>query len=698
MSELIGFCTALAERVSKANVRFLVVAEGPLNWGINIASQFASVHGHTLWAGESAPSELTSIPLKKAKKWLGQECNFLVYNAHQGVDVEALGALSGTVTGGGGMLLLLPPSCREGDESALPSVRRLMSLLSSPEVLWLEPDKALPSLPEFASTCSLYRDTEFGCLNDEQYQAVCAIRRVVTGHRKRPLVLTADRGRGKSSALGIAAASLMSERRLRIGVTAPSYANADTLFFHTSRCLGLDYHQQRKLEHDKSQIEFFAPDYLLAKDVCLDFLIVDEAAAIPAPILTRLLNQYNRIAFASTIHGYEGTGRGFAIKFRQQLDVIAPQWRQLQMSQPIRWAEQDPLELWTFKALLLDADYPSVDADKIAKESIRYLCISTETLLSDEVLLSQVFGLLVNAHYQTSPSDLSQLLDDEFVQLVVAMADDVVVGCCLLSIEGGFSSELAQEITLGKRRMRGHLLPQSVAAHVAIAEAATQRCARIMRIAVHPELQQRGIGLAILDYCQCWAEEKQLDYLGTSFGLVPELFDFWNRAGYCPIRLGVTKDAASGAHSLLTVLPLSAAASNWLDAAEHIFSFNFQAQRVEQFRELAPELFIKLFQRTVKSEPSSNGAEMEIISRQLEVYADGGLGYDLVIASIQSRLEALLAQHSVEVSPLLSLAVAKVLQRQSWEKVISDYGFVSRKMAERALRDWVSSQLLVRLT
>ncbi len=99
-------------------------------------------------------------------------------------------------------------------------------------------------------------------------------------------------------------------------------------------------------------------------------------------MLNQLLRQYNRIAFASTVHGYEGTGRGFAIKFRQQLDAVSPQWRQLRISQPIRWAENDPLERWVFKVLLLDAEYASL---KLANsEAIQYRCVPTDSLLDDE--------------------------------------------------------------------------------------------------------------------------------------------------------------------------------------------------------------------------------------------------------------------------------------------------------------------------
>ena len=249
----------------------------------------------------------------------------------------------------------------------------------------------------------------FGALTSCQVSAVEAVRKVVTGHRKRPLVLTADRGRGKSAALGLAAASLLAERNIKIVVTAPSYLASQTVFQHVAAQFGLPFSNQKQLEVGKGSIEFIAPDALLSELPSADVVLVDEAAAIPAPILQSLLQTFNRLVFSSTIHGYEGTGRGFAVKFRQQLDSIMPQWRGVEMKQAIRWADNDPLEQWVFNALLLDAEIATIGLD-VANAQYEYL--DKVQLLRSPSLLSSLFGLLINAHYQTSPADLVNLLDD----------------------------------------------------------------------------------------------------------------------------------------------------------------------------------------------------------------------------------------------------------------------------------------------
>lgn len=49
-----------------------------------------------------------------------------------------------------------------------------------------------------------------------------------------------------------------------------------------------------------------------------ELVVIDEAAAIPLPIVKNLLGPY-LVFMASTINGYEGTGRSLSLKLIQQL-------------------------------------------------------------------------------------------------------------------------------------------------------------------------------------------------------------------------------------------------------------------------------------------------------------------------------------------------------------------------------------------
>ncbi|WEM44876.1 GNAT family N-acetyltransferase (plasmid) [Photobacterium sp. DA100] len=703
MSQLSQFCRTLSSIAASQNIRYLVVAKGTEAWAMEVLAAFNPLYPDRLFCGEAIAAGIESIPFKKAKQWLGRECQMLTVNGHQGLDAQALGALSGTVVGGGILLLLLPHDWFGDSKSNFN--KRLRQLLLQPEVIMLEAGAELPVLPcpssaanhaaggeiadqQSASACG--DPLPYGALTACQFGAVEAVRRVVTGHRKRPLVLTADRGRGKSAALGLAAASLLAERAINIVVTAPSYLACQTVFRHVAEQFGLAFSEQKKLEVGKGSIAFFAPDVLLAEPPSADFVIVDEAAAIPAPVLNSLLREFNRIAFSSTVHGYEGTGRGFAVKFRQQLDSVMPQWRSFEMQQAIRWADHDPLEKWIFNALLLDAE---VSCEGLDPQTAQYELVDKARLLHSPNLLSSLFGLLVNAHYQTSPADLVNLLDDDSLHIWVCRNGDWVLGCCLIVDEGGFTDELARQIQLGTRRPRGHLMAQSLAAHIGILDGAIQHSGRVLRIAVHPDCQQQGIGLQLLSCVRQWGQTRY-DFLGTSFGYVPELLGFWQQAGYQAVRLGLQKDASSGYPSLLCVQPFGISSQRWFPKARVFFSAGLLANACEAFSDMPADDFLPLLVDALSCQvlPTSFAREWE--EEQLSLYCQGGLGYELVLPSLQQYLlQRLASADRLSELAAFSLPVAKVIQRKSWQEIVQLYQLAGRKQAEQRLRALISADI-----
>ena len=82
-----------------------------------------------------------------------------------------------------------------------------------------------------------------------------------------------------------------------------------------------------------------APDALLASTTEADWLIVDEAAAIPGPLLEKLVSRFPRVLLTTTVQGYEGTGRGFLLKFCARFSGL----RRYTLSTPVRWAAGCPL-------------------------------------------------------------------------------------------------------------------------------------------------------------------------------------------------------------------------------------------------------------------------------------------------------------------------------------------------------------------
>lgn len=157
---------------------------------------------------------------------------------------------------------------------------------------------------------------------------------------KSTVSLTAARGRGKSAALGLAVAGAVAFGYSNIFVTSPSPENLNTFFEFVFK--GFDALEYQ--EHiDYGLIQSTNPEFnkaIVRVNVFRDhrqtiqyihptdsdklsqaeLLVIDEAAAIPLPFVKAMLGPY-LVFLASTINGYEGTGRSLSLKLLQQLRV-----------------------------------------------------------------------------------------------------------------------------------------------------------------------------------------------------------------------------------------------------------------------------------------------------------------------------------------------------------------------------------------
>jgi tRNA(Met) cytidine acetyltransferase len=306
--------------------RRILILAGSREWGFATVTTWLTgqPRDEVVWLGDVLPEGIAVTQLSRREQLLGDEYGIAVLDGWAGFDPEQFGAVSGTVRGGGALVLLLPPGeqwLHYADPAqarialwphtpeTLPNrfiARTLRILRAAPAVEWFDEQSALPAALQItprAAGHTILRSTD-------QQQAIAAVQQVVKGHRRRPLVLLADRGRGKSSALGIAAAGLLRDGLQRIIVTAPHRNAVATLYARAAAELPGALREEGALLLGEAAMRFVPPDELLRARPFCDLLLVDEAAAIPTPLLTQLLQHYPRIAFASTVHGYEGTGQG----------------------------------------------------------------------------------------------------------------------------------------------------------------------------------------------------------------------------------------------------------------------------------------------------------------------------------------------------------------------------------------------------
>jgi tRNA(Met) cytidine acetyltransferase len=644
--------------------------------------------GAVLWLGDLAPAPVEATPPSRVTRELGREYRLVVVDAHAGFHPDAFAAAVGTLRGGGDCVLLVPPLAQwpgfpDPDRArfaAYPQTAADMRGLFIERLarLWQHDPTVTRATAESAPSLRIAApDRVDFSLSDAQEEAVAAIERAATGHARRPLVISADRGRGKSTVLGVAASRLLQQGFSRITVVASHRGAVSTLFRHARATLGLGGDGVVDLAFGSAELRFRLPHELLdADDQPPGLLLVDEAAAVPVPTLERLLDCSNRLVFASTLHGYEGSGRGFELRFTRVLQRRMPQWRALRLEPPLRWAADDPLEVLVNRALVLDAD---TDAVSVAGET-RYSRVTAQTLANDEALLRATFGLLVTAHYQTRPSDLRQMLENPQLGIWLAQRGAHVVGVLLGVREGGFDEPMAAEVLAGRRRPRGHLLPQSLAVHAGLDAMLYRQVLRIQRIAVHPGCQREGIGRGLIEALA--QNGGDADLLGCAYGVDEAVLAFWTKVGFRPVRVGLRVDAASAAHSLFMLRGLNAVGRALTDTAERRFRQQLPWALAGSLADLPAELAVQLLATRDCSDLPADGWECEALAR----VAAGSRAVASAEALLWRALVRLAAAETTDAAVLAPL-LAWQLQHRSLDTISRRWGLDGRRGLEQRLRD-----------
>lgn len=372
------------------------------------------------------------------------------------------------------------------------------------------------------------------------------------------VTLTAARGRGKSAALGVAVAAAVAHGYSNIFITAPSPENLKTFFeFVVKGFDALDYTdhvdytilQSTNPDYNKAVVRINiyknhrqTIQYIQPQDAHVlgqaELVVIDEAAAIPLPLVRKLMGPY-LVFMASTINGYEGTGRSLSLKLIQQLrdqsrggvksaddDVVAVtngnesnvrssrSLREITLSEPIRYAQGDAVEKWLNRLLCLDATLPKAKSNISGTphpSTCELVHVNRDTLFSfhpvSEKFLQQMMALYVASHYKNSPNDLQLMSDAPAHQLFVLIppvkedATSLPEPLCVIQValEGRISRQSVMNSLSRGQRAGGDLIPWLVSQQFQDSEFASLSGSRIVRIATNPEYIKMGYGSRALE-------------------------------------------------------------------------------------------------------------------------------------------------------------------------------------------------------
>ncbi|KAH9669507.1 RNA cytidine acetyltransferase 1 [Citrus sinensis] len=353
------------------------------------------------------------------------------------------------------------------------------------------------------------------------------------------VALLAARGRGKSAALGLAIAGAIAAGYSNIFVTAPSPENLKTLFEFVCKGFNaieykehIDYDIVRSSNPDlrkpivriniyrqhRQTIQYMEP-HEHEKLAQVELLVIDEAAAIPLPVVRSLLGPY-LVFLSSTVNGYEGTGRSLSLKLLHQLEQQSHMpakgvegsahgclFKKIELSESIRYAPGDPIESWLNGLLCLDVmnSIPHINRLPPPSECDLYY-VNRDTLFSyhkeSELFLQRMMALYVSSHYKNSPNDLQLMADAPAHHLFVLLGPvdesknqlpDIlcVIQVCL---EGQISRRSVLKSFSEGHQPSGDQIPWKFSEQFRDAVFPSLSGARIVRIATHPSAMRLGYG------------------------------------------------------------------------------------------------------------------------------------------------------------------------------------------------------------
>ncbi len=210
---------------------------------------------------------------------------------------------------------------------------------------------------------------------------------------------------------------------------------------------------------------------------------------------------------ASTISGYEGTGRSLSLKLIQQLresarpslskdgdtksagvsgsgsgkgvskpsgvTLKARSLREIKLEEPIRYSLGDQIEKWLNTLLCLDASIlpPTTTHGTPHPSQCNLYSISRDTLFSfhpaSELFLQRIMALYVSSHYKNSPNDLQLMSDAPAHRLFVllpplkeeqnTLPEPLVV--IQVALEGGIAKQSIMDSLSRGERSDGDLIP-----------------------------------------------------------------------------------------------------------------------------------------------------------------------------------------------------------------------------------------------
>jgi tRNA(Met) cytidine acetyltransferase len=524
---------------------------------------------------------------------------------------------------------------------------------------------------------------------------------------RKAVIITADRGRGKTAVLGIVTPYLISrmqrvlKRPIRVMIVAPTLQSIQIYFKFLKKALIRQGMREFKVKESGGMItvlssRFARVEYVVPRRAMVekyaDVVMVDEAASIDLPVLLKIIEDVRYAVFSSTIHGYEGVGRGFGIRFLKRLEADESiELEKIHLEEPIRYGRNDPVEAWLYDVLLLDAqpaELKEEDFRAIKEKRLSFEEIDKDLLFSDEKLLREFFGIYVLAHYRNRPSDVVILADMPNHLAFRAAVNGKTVCSLHVAIEGGIGEELIERMAEGYKP-RGQIVPDLILKHYWDYEFPTLKGIRIVRIAVHPAVMNMGIGSFVLQRIMEWARAKEMDWIGSGFGVSPELLRFWVKNGFSAVHITPQRNEISGEYTLIVLRALK----HLHEKIERI-NADFVRRVIEylsdELKDMEVETALSLLHSLMKDTGIPKPRITKVERKRLGKYFDGISLYEYVSDIARPLVKyyySKTAKAELEEDEEHML-IAKCLQLKPWRELDKEIAFKTLLNAIKKVWEW----------
>ncbi|MGC9114787.1 MAG: tRNA(Met) cytidine acetyltransferase TmcA [Fervidicoccaceae archaeon] len=663
---------------------------------------------------------------EKSEKYLGTTFDILVLDLSDDLRPNDIGRLIETVRGGG-LVILLTPNLYDWPNKLTIFKQRLLvpgyteprhvfirwfistlmdaegayiydistdKLIKAANVKIEKPAKILSTEEFIPEEIRFPKKLYELALTEDQIKAASILEFLIDKPKKgwkKIVLITADRGRGKSCALGIGLVGLAEslknvKHKVRIIVTSPEPQNVQSLFALAKKAAETLGYKVNSIKKGGNIIElqgpFFSIEYWTPINVPKirgDIVAVDEASGIHVPLLMNILRAHDRIAFSATLHGYEGGGRGFSVRFLGELRSSKNiELSSYELKTPIRYGENDPVERWLYRALLLDAEPDELneeDLEEIERGELEYVELKPEELFSErnEPLLRSLFGIYVLAHYRNQPDDLAMLADapHHLVRAVLTSKSKKVVCSLQVAFEGGLEEQMVETLLRGNK-IPGNIIPDRILKHIRIWEMGSLKGLRIVRIATHPKVQGKGIGSFALKKLEEEAIKSGMDWIGSGFGVNSKLLSFWVKNGFKPVHMSPDRNPVSGEYTVIVVKPLSQLAFKIVEEGEKYLRKKITKGLRDVYRDIETEVAMGIL-RSISLIPADPPKLSPIDIDRLWIYVYGPMTYEAVsdimweLATFyfESDMGKIVKLRDREEIILLS----KVLQAKAWDEI-----------------------------